>query len=77
MNGDHPRRDGIHDAEGGVTWEDRPAAGWEEFRQGRERFLALLAAQAATARVYGRLPGANGPRYDSAPVVLGEGARSR
>lgn len=77
MSGDHPGRDGIHDAEGGVTWEDRPAAGWEEFRQGRERFLALLAAQAATARAYRRLPGANGPRYDSAPVVLGEGARPR
>ena len=59
------------------TWEERPAAGWEEFIAGRDRYLVMLAEQSAAWRASRRLPATNGRRYASASVVKGEGAPSR
>jgi hypothetical protein len=60
-----------------LVWDVRPAAGWREFVAGRERYLALLAAQSASWMGAGRLPTRAVGGYARPQAGQGEGARSQ
>ena len=72
MTGQHAER-GRQD----LVWDVRPAAGRREFVAGRERYLALLAAQSASWRAARGLPVRAIGGYARPQAGQGEGARSQ
>ena len=72
MTGQHAER-GRRDLDCDV----RPAAGWGEFVAGRERYLALLAAQSASWRANRGLSARAVGGYARPPAGQGGGARSQ